>query len=339
MVLYTQKKIIMYTPPFEITSKIIELISNISEKIGEISSIQNNSHYIQLRKENRIQTIHSSLAIENNSLSLEQITAIIDGKRVLGNPNEIQEVKNSIQAYDLLLTLNPYNEKDLLKAHKLMMQDLVENSGKYRTDGVGIFDGEKVVHVAPPAKRIPELMADLFEWLKTSDVHPLIKSCVFHYEFEFIHPFQDGNGRIGRLWQTVILKEWKEVFAWIPVETLIKENQKEYYNTLGVSDKSANSTKFIEFMLSIILTTIEEIIETERKVTVNVTQKVTVNQKKIIEAIKENPNITQEKLAEIVGISRKSIIANMKHLQENGFIKRIGADKNGYWQVVSNIFN
>ena len=334
MVLYTQKKIIMYTPPFEITSKIIELISNISEKIGEISSIQNNSHYIQLRKENRIQTIHSSLAIENNSLSLEQITAIIDGKRVLGNPNEIQEVKNSIQAYDLLLTLNPYNEKDLLKAHKLMMQDLVENSGKYRTDGVGIFDGEKVVHVAPPAKRIPELMADLFEWLKTSDVHPLIKSCVFHYEFEFIHPFQDGNGRIGRLWQTVILKEWKEVFAWIPVETLIKENQKEYYNALGVSDKSANSTKFIEFMLSIILTTIEEIIETERKVTVNVTQKVTVNQKKIIEAIKENPNITQEKLAEIVGISRKSIIANMKHLQENGFIKRIGADKNGYWQII-----
>ena len=329
----------MYKPPYEITSKIIELISNISEKIGEISSIQNNSHYIQLRKENRIQTIHSSLAIENNSLSLEQITAIIDGKRVLGNPNEIQEVKNSIQAYDLLLTLNPYNEKDLLKAHKLMMQDLVGNSGKYRTDGVGIFDGEKVVHVAPPAKRIPELMADLFEWLKTSDVHPLIKSCVFHYEFEFIHPFQDGNGRIGRLWQTVILKEWKEVFAWIPVETLIKENQKEYYNTLGVSDKSANSTKFIEFMLSIILTTIEEIIATEKKVTVKVTQKVTVNQKKIIKAIKENPNITQEKLAEIIGISRKSIIANMKHLQENGFIKRIGADKNGYWQVVSNIFN
>ena len=145
----------MYTPPFEITSKIIELISNISEKIGEISYIQNNSHHIQLRKENRIKTIHSSLAIENNSLSLEQITAIIDGKRVLGNPNEIQEVKNSVQAYDLLLTLNPYNEKDLLNAHKLMMQDLVENSGKYRTDGVGIFDGEHVVHVAPSAKRVP----------------------------------------------------------------------------------------------------------------------------------------------------------------------------------------
>lgn len=255
----------MYAPPFEITSKIVEFISNISEKLGEINFIQNNSFHIQLRKENRIKTIHSSLAIENNSLTLEQITAIIDGKRVLGNPNEIKEVKNSVQAYDLLLTLNPYSEKDLLKAHKLMMQDLVNVSGKYRTGSVEIFDGENVVHIAPSAKMVPKLMADLFEWLKTSDVHPLIKSCVFHYEFEFIHPFQDGNGRMGRLWQTVILKSWKEIFAWLPVETLIKENQKEYYKVLGISDSIANSTKFIEFMLSIILKTIEEIIETEKR--------------------------------------------------------------------------
>ena len=325
----------MYKPPFEITSKIIELISNISEKIGEISSIQNSSYRIQLRKENRIKTIHSSLAIENNSLTLEQITAIIDGKRVLGNPNEIKEVKNSVQAYDLLLSLNPYNEKDLLKAHKLMMQDLVDRNGKYRTDGVGIFDGEKVVHLAPPATRVSELMFNLFEWLKTSDVHPLIKSCVFHYEFEFIHPFQDGNGRMGRLWQTAILKEWKEVFAWLPVETLIKENQKEYYKVLTASDSVANSTKFIEFMLSIILNTINEIAETEKKVTAKVTPKVTVNQRKIIDAIKSNPKITQAELATIVGITRKSIISNMKKLQENGLINRIGADKNGYWEVVS----
>ncbi len=323
----------MYTPPFEITSKIIELISNISEKIGEINYLQNNTYHIQLRKENRIKTIHSSLAIENNSLSLKQITAIINGKHVLGNPNEIQEVKNSIQAYDLLLSLNPHNEKDLLKAHKLMMQDLVERNGKYRIDGVGIFDGEKVVHMAPPADRVPELMFDLFEWLKTSDVHPLIKSCVFHYEFEFIHPFQDGNGRIGRLWQTVILKEWKEIFAWLPVETLIKENQKEYYKVLGTSDSEANSTKFIEFMLNLILNTIEEIIENGKKVTQKVTRKVTANQKKIIDAIKNNPFITQEELAEIVGIARKNIVANMKKLQENGLIKRVGADKNGHWQI------
>mgnify|MGYP002770054812 FL=1 len=328
----------MYAPPFEITSKIIELISKISEKLGEITSIQNNPLHIQLRKENRIKTIHSSLAIENNSLTLEQITAIINGKRVLGNPNEIKEVKNSIQAYDLLLSLNPYDEKDLLKAHKLMMQDLVSNSGKYRVDGVGIFDGEKVVHVAPQAKRVPELMANLFEWLKTSDIHPLIKSCVFHYEFEFIHPFQDGNGRLGRLWQTVILKEWKEIFAWLPVETLIKENQKEYYNVLGVSDSVANSTKFIEFMLSTILNTIEEIIQTEKKVTVKVTVKVTLNQKKILEVIKNNPQITQEELANVIGLTRKSINSNMKKLQENGLLKRIGADKNGYWQVTE-LFN
>ncbi len=323
----------MYIPPFEITSKIIELISNISEKIGEVNYLQNSPYHIQLRKENRIKTIHSSLAIENNSLSLKQITDIIDGKRILGNLNEIKEVKNSIQAYDLLLSLNPYSEKDLLKAHKLMMQDLVERNGKYRTDGVGIFDGEKVVHMAPPANRVPELMGDLFEWLKTSDVHPLIKSCVFHYEFEFIHPFQDGNGRMGRLWQTVILKEWKEIFAWLPVETLIKENQKEYYKVLGTSDSEANSTKFIEFMLSLILNTIEEIIATEKRVTQKVTVKVTVNQQKIIDAIKANPYVTQEELADIVGIVRKNIIANMKKLQENGLIKRIGADKNGYWQV------
>ena len=327
----------MYTPPFEITSKIIELISNISEKIGEINSLQDSPYSVQLRKENRIKTIHSSLAIENNSLSLEQITAIIDGKRVLGNPNEIQEVKNSIQAYDLLLSLNPYKEKDLLKAHKLMMQDLVDRNGKYRTDGVGIFDGEKVVHLAPPADRVPELMGNLFEWLKTCDVHPLIKSCVFHYEFEFIHPFQDGNGRMGRLWQTVILKEWKEIFAWFPVETLIKENQKEYYRVLGASDSEANSTKFIEFMLSLILNTIKEIIETEKKVTQKVSVKVTANQKRIIDAIESNPYVTQEELANIVGIARKNIIANMKKLQENGLIKRIGADKNGYWELKNNL--
>lgn len=324
----------MHKPPFEITSKTIELISNISEKIGEINYLQNNPYHIRLRKENRIKTIQSSLAIENNSLSLKQITAIIEGKHVLGNPNEIKEVKNSIQAYDLLLSLNPYNEKDLLKAHKLMMQDLVERNGKYRTDGVGIFDGEKVVHLAPPADRVPELMFDLFKWLRESDVHPLIKSCVFHYEFEFIHPFQDGNGRMGRLWQTVILKDWKEIFAWLPVETLIKENQKEYYNVLGASDSDANSTKFIEFMLSLILNIIEEIISAEKKVTQKVSVKVTVNQQKIIDAIKANPYVTQEELADIVGIARKNIITNMKKLQTNGLIRRIGADKNGHWLVL-----
>ncbi len=331
----------MYTPPYEITSRIIELISVISERIGEINYLQDSPQNVRLRKENRIKTIHASLAIENNSLSIEQITAIVEGKRVLGNPNEIKEVKNSVQAYDLLLSLNPYDEKDLRKAHRLMMQDLVKRNGKYRKDGVGIFDGEKIVHLAPPADRVPALMSDLFAWLKASDAHPLIKSCVFHYEFEFIHPFQDGNGRMGRLWQTVILKQWKEIFAWLPVETLVKEQQKEYYNALGASDRDANSTQFIEFMLSLIANAIEENIKSRQKVTAKVTRKVTVkvsakvtpNQQKIIDAIKENPFVTQEELVAIVGIARKNIIANMKKLQESGLIKRVGADKNGHWQA------
>ena len=323
-----------YEPPFKITSKAINLISQISEKIGEISTLENTERTVQLRKKNRIRTIHSSLAIENNSLTIEQITAIIEGKRVLGPPNEIQEVKNAVQAYELLLNLNPYKQNDLLKAHQLMMNDLVKHNGKYRKGGVGIFDGKGVVHVAPPADRVPFLMNDLFDWLKSSDAHPLIKSCVFHYEFEFIHPFEDGNGRMGRLWQTVILTEWKPIFAWLPIETLIKENQKLYYKALGISDNNADSTEFIEFMLSIILKTIKEIITTELKITQKITQKITVNQQKIIDSIKNNPYITQEELAEIVGIARLNIIKNMKKLQEQNIIKRIGADKNGYWQIV-----
>ena len=324
----------MYTPPFTITSKIIDLISRISERIGEINSLESSPRNVQLRKENRIKTIHSSLAIENNSLSLEQITAIIEGKRVLGAPNEIQEVNNAVQTYDLLLSLDSTSEKDLLRAHKLMMSDLVSQNGKYRTGGVGIFDGSEVVHIAPPAERVPSLMADLFDWLKNSDVHPLIKSCVFHYEFEFIHPFQDGNGRMGRLWQTVILKDWKDVFAWLPVETLIKENQAEYYKALNTSDSNADSTIFTEFMLELIEKSIEEIIATENEVTVKVTQKVTVNQQKIIEAIKENPYITQDELSQKIGIARKNIISNMKKLQEKNIIRRVGADKNGWWEVI-----
>ena len=326
-----------YEPPFKITSQIIDLISQISEAVGEINSLENSPRHLELRKENRIKTIHSSLAIENNSLSLEQITAIIEGKRVLGSPNEIQEVKNALQAYELLLTLNPYEEKDLLKAHKLMMADLVKRNGKYRKDGVGIFDGNQVVHLAPPADRVPFLMSDLFEWLKNSDVHPLIKSCVFHYEFEFIHPFQDGNGRMGRLWQTVILKEWKSVFAWLPIETLIKENQVEYYNALNSSDSDANSTNFTVFMLQTILRTIKEIIETEKKITPKITVKITANQKKILEAIKQNPFVTQEELSSIVGIAKLNINKNMKKLQEQGIIERVGADRNGKWIVCDEV--
>ncbi|MBQ3658274.1 MAG: Fic family protein [Bacteroidales bacterium] len=321
-----------YTPPYSITSKAVKLIAEISEKIGAITALSDNPLSLQLRRENRIKTIHSSLAIESNTLSIQQITDIIDGKRVLGAPDEIQEVKNAVEAYKLLLQLNPNNEKDLLRAHRLMTADLVKLNGKYRNGGVGIFDGTKVIHVAPPAMRVPELMADLFSWLKNSDEHPLIKSCVFHYEFEFIHPFEDGNGRMGRLWQTVILKHWKPVFAWIPVETLVKQHQKEYYDALNFTLTNANSTQFIEFMLDLLNTEIDNIIN-RQKVTTKVTIKVTINQQKIIDVIKDNPYIKQSELAEIIGITLKSIKSNMKKLQDEGIIRRIGANKNGYWEV------
>lgn len=324
----------MYVPPFEITPKIIDLISKISEKIGEINSLESSAHHVELRRESRIKTIHSSLAIENNSLSLEQITAIINGKRVLGAPNEIQEVKNAIQAYDLLLSLDSTKEKDLLRAHALMMKDLVRNNGRYRSGGVGIFNGQNVVHVAPPASSVPALMKDLFRWVKRADVHPLVKSCVFHYEFEFIHPFQDGNGRLGRLWQSAILKDWKKVFAWIPVESLIKKNQAKYYRVLRACDATADSTAFVEFLLLLILKAAEEIVQNEKRVTVKVTVKVTVNQKKILEAVKKNPHVTLDELSKKIGISHKSIAANVKKLQEAGMLKRNGADKNGYWEIV-----
>ena len=324
----------MYTPPFTITAKAINLIAEISAQVERFAIRMEQEDSLMLRKVNRMQTIRGTLAIEGNTLSEEQVTALIDGKHVVAPVKEVQEVRNAITAYDSFMDFNPYNQKDLLKAHGMMALGLVDNPGHFRHGAVCVAGKKGVSHIAPPADRVPLLIGDLFDWLENSQDHALIKSSVFHYEFEFIHPFQDGNGRIGRLWQTVILKEWKEVFAWLPVETLVKENQKEYYSVLGVSDNAANSTKFIEFMLTLILNTIEEIIKAEEKVTKKVTIKVTANQKKIIGAIRQNPFVTQEQLAEIVGISRKSVIQNMKKLQENRIIERVGSNKNGHWQVI-----
>lgn len=238
-----------YQPPFTITNKIVDLIANISELIGHISVTNGLSNNPKLRRANRIKTIQASLAIENNSLSLEQVTAILNGKRILGKPVEIKEVKNAYEAYEHLLTYDPYKIEDLLKAHKILMADLVNNYGAFRNSGVGIFNGKQVVHMAPPANIVPELIRNLIDWYKNSTVHPLIKSAVFHYEFEFIHPFADGNGRMGRLWHTLLLTKWKNILAWVPVETLVKERQEEYYKVLGIADKNADSTCFIEFML------------------------------------------------------------------------------------------
>ncbi len=238
-----------YSPPYKIIPETVNLLSEISELVGHLSAENVFDKAPYLRKSNRIKSIQSSLAIENNSLSLDQVTDIINGKRVVGDFREIQEVKNAFEAYNMLEKLNPFSEKDLLKAHKILMTTLMENPGKYRSGGVGIIKGSKIIHVAPPAENVPYLMNDLFQWIAESEEHLLIKSSVFHYEFEFIHPFLDGNGRMGRLWQTLILSKWKDFFMFLPLENLIKKRQQEYYNVLGASDRNADSTEFIVFIL------------------------------------------------------------------------------------------
>ena len=241
------------------TDKMTSLIAEISEQVGRITVLQEGTISPHLRRENRIRTIHSSLAIEHNSLSLEQVTAILDGKRVLGNPNEIKEVQNAYEAYELMLRLNPASVDDLLKAHKLMMNGLVSENGRFRSGGVGVFDGEVLIHMAPPAEFVPEHIQNLFAWYQKSELHPLIKSAIFHYEFEFIHPFADGNGRMGRMWHSLLLGKWKEMFFWLPIEELIQSRQKEYYDALGAADKQADSAGFVELMLEIIRDSLKEV--------------------------------------------------------------------------------
>lgn len=240
------------------TDRITNLVAEISEQIGRIRVLSHGNLNPHLRKENRIRTIHSSLAIEHNSLSLEQVTAIVDGRHILGNPNEIREVKNAYDAYEMMLSLNPYSVKDLLKAHRMMMEGLIPENGKFRSGGVGVFDGNVVVHMAPPARLVPGEIDELFAWYRSSEIHPLIRSAIFHYEFEFIHPFADGNGRMGRMWHSLLLGKWNELFYWLPIEELIRSRQQEYYEALSKSDKEADSSAFVELMLEIILDTLKE---------------------------------------------------------------------------------
>ena len=247
-------------PPYEITPEILRLITSISEKIGEVNANYLNKPSTLLRKQNRIKTIHSSLKIEGNTLSVEQITALLENKRVIGPKKDIKEVLNAIDIYENLEKYNPLSEKSFLKAHKDLMSNLIEDAGKYRVQGVGIVKGTKVEHLAPPYENVKYLMKDLFEYLKNPNELELIKSCVFHYEMEFIHPFLDGNGRMGRLWQTLILMEKYPVFEYLPFETLISKDQEKYYKALSESDKSGESTKFIEYMLKVIDISISELL-------------------------------------------------------------------------------
>jgi Fic family protein len=247
-------------PPYQVTSKILELISSISEKIGEINAAYLYKPPTELRKKNRIKTIQSSLEIEGNSLSLDQVTAILDNKKIIAPKKDILEVKNAIKAYENIDSYNPTSLTSFCKAHGILMNDLIENTGKIRTKSVGILKGSTVTHIAPPGDVVKSLVKELFDYLKKDKDLLLIKSCVFHYEIEFIHPFMDGNGRMGRLWQTVILRQYSPVYEFLPIESLIKARQTEYYRILGESDNKGDSTGFIEFMLQIINESLEELL-------------------------------------------------------------------------------
>ncbi|MFT7345286.1 MAG: Fic family protein [Lentimonas sp.] len=253
-------------PPYIITTDILQLITSISEKIGQINANFFDKPSPKLRKENRIKTIHSSLTIEGNTLTEEQISALIENKRIIGPEKDVNEVLNAIKAYDQLNSFNYNSVKSFLSAHEILMTGLVADFGKFRRKGVGIMAGDKLAHMAPPAENVPHLMNDLFSYLKTSNEITLIKSCVFHYEMEFIHPFLDGNGRMGRLWQTLILMNVYPVFEFIPFENIIHKTQREYYKALSNSDKAGNSTPFIEYMLKVINDSLHEMLDLKSQI-------------------------------------------------------------------------
>ena len=318
-----------YKPPYQITPKIINLISSISEALGRFSALSEINE-LKLRRINRIKTIQGSLAIEGNTLSEDQVQTILEGKTVVAPPREVQEVRNAIKAYDAYSGWNPYKQEDLLKAHELLMTGLLDNPGLYRKKGVGVMGKEKVIHVAPPAENIPFLMKDLLHWLKTGEEHPLLTSCVFHYEFEFIHPFEDGNGRLGRLWQNLILSKWNKLFIDIPVESMVYRRQKEYYQAITDSSAVGECTVFIEFMLDTIY---QEIIETTPKTTPNTTPKDV--QREILSIMQQEPAITRKELAERLGLSIDGVKYHIKELNKQGKIKYTGSSKKGHWEILN----
>lgn len=317
-----------YRPPFTMTVEITNLVIEIAELTGQISLSESLSKNPKLRRDNRIRSIHSSLAIEQNSLTMEQVSDIIEGKRVLGPPQDIREVKNAYEAYELLNKLNPYSIKDLLKAHKVMMTDLVREAGTFRSKGVGVYAGMELIHAGTPPQYVPDLIQDLFAWLKSSKLHPLIKSCIFHYEFEFIHPFADGNGRTGRLWHTLILAKWKEFFLWLPIETMIHERQEKYYQAINTANTAGESTVFVEFMLELIHDLLSELAENETKQT----NKNNIEDK-LLALLRQNERHSAKTLSQELGISERQVQRILKELKDSGRIKHIGANRNGKWTV------
>jgi Fic family protein len=325
-------------PPYTISDKMLNYVSNIMEKIGEANYFESLNRFPELRKKTRIKSIHSSLAIENNQLSLFQVEDVINGKMVVGEQKDIQEVKNAYKAYSELDNVNPYCLEDLKKIQGLLTFAIEDDSGKFRNHGEAVYDGDVQIFMAPPHTMVPVLMDNLFNWMNKAkeEVNPLILSSIFHYEFVFIHPFSDGNGRTARLWQTAILADWKDLFKYIPIESIIRKHQDEYYTVIQNCNNAGNSNEFIEFMLKIIEEAVDGMIVEQQRTTQETTQKTTqkTTQEKILDLINKNPSITQEELAKALNITRDGISYNIKVLKENGIIERVGSTRKGKWKIL-----
>jgi Fic family protein len=323
----------MYKPPFTISSKAINLIAKISAQIERYAIRMEQSDSLRLRKVNRIKTIHSSLAIEGNNLSEGEVRAILEGKNVIAPQKEILEVRNAVKTYELYPTLNPFSIEDMMKAHLTMMSGLVDEAGMFRRRGVGVFDGTTAVHIAPPAERVNDLMNDLFVWLENSDDHLLIRSCVFHYEFEFIHPFADGNGRIGRLWQSLILGKLNPLFEHLPVENMVYANQQAYYDAIAQSSAIGNSQPFIDFMLQEILNALEDH-KGQTVDEIGEANSLSENEIKVLGLIRSDRHISAKRLAEEIGASQRQVERILAELKDRSIVRRVGANRNGYWEVI-----
>ena len=323
----------MYKPPFTVSPKAINLIASISSQIERYAIKMEQGDTLRLRRANRIKTIHSSLAIEGNTLSEGEVQAVLEGKTVVAPLKEIQEVRNVIKTYELYPKLDPFSLQDLLLAHGTMMAGLVDEAGMFRKGGVGVFDGDKPVHIAPQADRVRDLMNDLFVWLENADDHLLIRSCVFHYEFEFIHPFADGNGRIGRLWQSLILGRLNPIFEHLPVENMVYANQQAYYNAINKSSYLADSGPFIDFMLEEIL---NALIDHQGKSNIDIADEKGLNyqQARVLGYLRADRHITAAKIAKDLDMSARQIERMLADLKAKGIIRREGANRNGYWIIV-----
>lgn len=332
-----------YAPPFKLTNTMLDLVASISEKVGRITTGKNLESKPHLRKNNRVKSIYSSLKIEANSLTIGQVRDVIDGKLVLGEQKEIQEVKNAYEAYEKINEIDPYDIEELKHIHGIMTKYLIDESGCFRHGEEGVFNGEECIFMAPPARFVPHLMEELFDWMEREkeEVHPLILSCVFHYEFVFIHPFTDGNGRMARLWHTAILAKWNPVFEFIPIESQIEKFQDDYYDAIAKCHVEGESTVFIEFMLTQIDNTLAELLN---QMTDSATDDAILDadganhgadhmEGRLLSGLKQNPYITQTDLAKELSLSRRTVQRIMKELMNDGKIKRVGSTRTGHWEI------